>query len=218
VLNVKKTFLIAAIAVAAICVGPALRPVAAQAPAPGGQRIAVVDISAVFKAHPGYNQAKADMIKDIKASNAELERQLEGLKQLSESLQQFHAGTQEYKKAEADIVNEKSRLTAKRQLEQKEFQQREATIYYNVYQEILQEVQYICRANGISLVMNVNRKPVDKEKQEDILRGLTQPVVYSSPELDITPLVLQRISPNGQNGTPTADRDNRPTGVYAPRR
>ena len=154
----KNSCLIAALAASVLWMGLAGTPAAAQAP--GTQfvapTVALVDVNYIFKNHPRFKAQMEEMRVSVTNSQTEWKRQKEGLTKLVERLQEFRAGTPDYQQMEEQIVGEKTRLSTKMQLEQKAFLQREAKIYYDIYQEISQEVQYICQQKGITLVMNFN--------------------------------------------------------------
>ena len=199
----------------------------AQQPARVGMAptVALVDVTYIFKNHGRFKSMMEDLKTDMEKTQADWKRQGEAVNKMAENLQNYRAGTPDYKALEEEIVNQKSKIQAQVALAKKEFLQREAKIYYNVYQEIMQEVQYVAAANNISMVLSFNGDPVNPEKPEDVARGLNQPVVYYAKELDITPLILKRVGitpnksamPHGVGpGAPTAPAGvgTRPTTNY----
>ena len=54
-------------------------------------------------------------------------------------------------------------------MQKNEFLQREAMIYHNVYQEILQATDYFCKHNGIDMVMRFSGDPVDVQNPDSVL-------------------------------------------------
>jgi len=168
---------------------PAYRPAAPSAP------IAVVDVAYIFKMHPRFKAQEEEMRAEVARAGQEFRKEREALNKLAEKLQGFAVGSLEYKGTEEELLRKQSDLQARGQLAQKEFQQRDAKIHYGIYQEILQEVQYYCQANGIAMVVNFNGEKVNPDVPDDVLRGIRQNVVYSHKDLDITPYILRRLAP-----------------------
>ena len=118
-------------------------------------------------------------------------------------MQQFHPGTSEYKSAEEQLVGRQTNLQTQMQLKKQDFLRKESAIYNGVYQEIKQEVDSFCSANGIAIVLKFNGDPIDNEKPDDVLRAINSTVVYNAKQVDITPYIInslaQRCGPAGGN-------------------
>jgi Skp family chaperone for outer membrane proteins len=216
VLNVNKSCLVAALAAIVVWMGAggdraAAQP-AAYRPAAAAPPVAVVDIAYIFKKHPRFEDQMKEMMKDAEKIKLDYQKEAKQLNSLADNLQGFRLGTPEYKAAEEELFRKKSDLQTRMQLSEKEFRQRDAKIHYNIYQEIVQEVQYHCQANGIALAINFNGDKINPEIPDSVMRGIMQSVVYSHKDLDITPYVLQRLAPA------TARVPAGPMGVVAPPR
>ena len=68
-------------------------------------------------------------------------------------------------------------------MQKNEFLQREATIYHNVYQEILQATDYYCKQHGIDIVLRFNGDQVDPQQPDSVLTFINKPVVWYQTEL-----------------------------------
>jgi len=176
----------------------------ARRPQHGGPAIALLDVSYVFKNHTRFKAMMADMKADVQRAEARVRSERDAIRKLAERLKDFRKGTPDYKALEEELVKRQADLAAGVQLEKKEFLQREAKIYYNVYQEVLQEVDYYAAANGIAMVLRFNGNPVDQEKPEDVLRHINKPVIWYAKNYDITPVVLGRINDRAFNPSSTA--------------
>ena len=164
--------------------GLAASPTVAQQPpvrTQGASTVALLDVNYIFKKHARFKSQMEEMRGDVERSQAEWKRQAEGMNKLAERLNEFRPGTPDYKAMEEEIVNQRTKLQATMTIAKKEFLQREAKVYYNVYQEIMQEVKYYCEANGVTLVMTFNGDKINPENPEDVLRGINQKVVYYNP-------------------------------------
>jgi Skp family chaperone for outer membrane proteins len=213
-LNVKKSSIRAAVAaVAALAagigwMGIAARPAAAQQVAParsaGAPNIAMLDVNSVFKNHARFKAKMQDLDADVKSLQEQAKQANAQINKLVEQLQNYRAGSDEYKRLEEDIVKQRSEIQTRMQIQKRDVMQREAKIHYEVYCEIQQEVRYICQANNIGVVLNYSRDPINAENPDDVLRGISQKVVFSNADLDITPLVISRLSPPNRQ----ADRSN----------
>lgn len=175
---------------------PAARPATRVAPAGGG--VAILDLSYIFKEHGRFKAMTAEMRGTVQTAEKALKDEREALIQLNKSLngedQQYKRGTPEYKQLEAEVAQRQADLQAKVALKKKEFLEREAKIYYNVYREIMDEVKAYSDRNGISLVMRFNGDPVDPTEPQTIIKELNKSVVYYNEAIDITPIILTAIN------------------------
>lgn len=213
----KKSHLLAVLAVTFLTSVLATSRAPAQAttgyrPAPAAPSIGLLDVSYIFKNHPRFKANMTEMQNDLQQAEAQFKAERDQIRQLAEQLKQFE-GTRDQKAAEEDLVRRQTELATKIQLQKKEFYQREAKIYYNAYQEILQVVAYYCQANNISMVLRFDGDPVKVENPEDVLRFINRPVVFHQKQQDITPIVLQQLNRDTVNPNQNATRP----GVYVPR-
>jgi outer membrane protein len=184
---------------ASIAVGLAIgwNPAVARAQQATGTNIAVVDLAKIFKEHTRFNAMKEDMKRDVDTAEAELKAVREEIQRLGEQLQSFNAGSPDYKNLEARLANKQAELNVQMQLRKKDFLQREAKIYYTIFQEIEDEIKYFAEQNGIGLVLRFSNDEVKEENPDDVLKELNKPIVYYYPKLDITSLILQEVNKRG---------------------
>ncbi len=221
----RKSHLVAALAASVVWLVMAGLPAAAQQPQPqpprqpvirmpGGVNIALVDVMYIFKKHARFKAQREEMRADWMRTQEEFKARAEAIKKQAEHLKDFRPGTPDYKALEEELVDQQAKSQGQAAIKQKEFQQREAKIFYNVYQEILQEVKYYCQANNVGLVLNFDGDAMNSDSPEAVTRGVMREVVFYDPALDITPIILKRLSPEGP--APAASSNSRP-GVYVPR-
>ena len=101
-------------------------------------------------------------------------------------------------------------------LERKRFLKEEAKIYHMVYRELELLVGEIAKARGYSVVIKISNDAADPEKPDTVVANLNRQVVWASPGMDITPLVMEEIT--RRMGNAAADvrndgRESRPTGL-----
>ncbi len=73
----------------------------------------------------------------------------------------------------------------------KEFLDREAKIYYGVYQEIVNEVEAFANENGIAIVIRFNSEEITQDRNA-VLEGINRAVVYQS-KSNITNAIIERL-------------------------
>jgi Skp family chaperone for outer membrane proteins len=171
-------------------------PVLAQAETPttppAANNVVVIDIAKVFEEHPGLKQATESMKQDIQAFEAELRERGKQIEALREKTKQYEPGSPEYK----DLESQAMKIQADGQIEatqkKREFMEREAKVYYQVYTEVQAEVRQFAIQHGIGLVLRFSSAPMDPKKPQSILDGVNQPIVYQDKK-NITPLIIQSI-------------------------
>ncbi len=179
---------------------PAAAPAMATA-APQQQattQIVVIDIAKIFKGHHRFNQMMADIKKDIEDFDAYVKNETGKLKAMGEQLQQYRAGSLEYKQKEEEAARLTSDLQVKVGLKKKELLEQEARVYFNVYRELEQKVAVFAQRNRITMVLRFNSEDMKEDDRNSVLQGVNRAVVYYHPNLDVTNMVLLELN----NGVP----------------
>jgi Skp family chaperone for outer membrane proteins len=177
---------------------------APAAPSAAGSRLALLDVSRIFKSHQRFKGMMDDMKADVERAEAQVKAERENIGQLADRLQEFHKGTPEYKQMEEDLAKRQAELAVRVNLQKNEFLQREAKIYNSVYQEILQATDYFCKQNRIDMVLRFNSDQVDVERPDSVLAFINKPVVWYDRGLDITDAILQDLNRNAINPGPAS--------------
>lgn len=188
----------------------------AQAPAgqpASGPRMALLDVSRIFKNHQRFKGMMEDMKADVERAEAQVKSEKEAISKMAERLPEFRKGTQEYKQMEEDLARRQADLAVQVNLQKNEFLQREAKIYHNVYQEIWQATDYFCKQNRIDMVLRFNGEPVDIERPDSVLTFINKPVVWYDRGLDITDSILQEVNRMAVNPRPADNRGPARPGV-----
>ena len=176
------------------------QPVAPQAG--GGANIALLDVSYIFKNHPRFKQMMDEMKSDVEGAETSVNKERDTIRKLVEQLDSYHKGSPDYNAMEKEIAQREADLTVKVQLQRKQFLAQEAKIYFTVYKEIEQEVDYYCSNKGIDMVLRFNGDPVDVDKPDSVLSFINEPVVYYDKGRDITPIILDSLIK--RSGAPAA--------------
>ena len=173
----------------------------AHAQQSGAGNVAVIDISRIFKEHQRFRASLEDMKKDVEAAEAGMRKNAEDIKKMVGDLKSgpYAAGSPQYKKQEELIATKQAQMQLEMSLQKKEFMEREAKIYYQVYTEIEKEVAQFAQRYGIDLVLRYNKIEMSPENRQEILAGVNRAVVYQN-KIDITDDILRRINPQRVGG------------------
>ena len=121
-------------------------PAAAPArPATPSAHVAVIDVGYIFKNHARFKQAMDKMKDEVMAAENGLKAERDRINGLMEQLKGFNVGTPEYKKLEAEAAKAQGEFSVNAQLQKKDFMDREAKVYLQVYTEIERAVSQFAR-------------------------------------------------------------------------
>jgi len=180
--------LLATLVATLLVVGSSTQYAAAQ----GGHKIAVVDVSVVFKQNAKFNAQMEDFKKRVEAAEAGLKKRFEELQAQAGVLKDMAPAHKEYRERENALARGKADLQINTAQIKKDFLEQEGHVYFDVYRELDLAVKQVAERNGIALVLRYASDPVDDPKdRNEILRGINKPIVYVHPSLDITPSVMQ---------------------------
>jgi Skp family chaperone for outer membrane proteins len=207
VLNVKSSLRCAALAAVLIGLGyfgcqlGDRNQVSAQQayPPPAGTNVAVLDVQYVFKNHLRFQQEIEYIRKDIEAFKSWAAQQQQAIQAEAKKLEQFNPGTKEYKDVEETVARQRVNFQLESAKRQKEFLEREAKVYYNIYQEVERAVSDFAARNRIGLVLRYSNEPMDPAKRETIMQGINRLVIYEN-RLNITDMIVDLVN----RGTPPA--------------
>ena len=193
--------LLVAVAAASIAI-PAGRAFA-QGAVPSGPptHVAVIDVGYIFKNHARFKQLMDRMKDEVMAAENSLKAERDRVNGMVEQLKGFNVGTPEYKKLEAEIAKAQGDFNVNAQLQKKDFMDREAKVYLQVYGEIEKAVEQFAKQHRIAVVHRFDGEAIDSSDRNQILRGITKPIVYLEPGIDITPDILKML--NAQSGVAT---------------
>lgn len=187
--------------------------------------VAIIDLSYIFKNHENFKAMTEGMRQDVlkaeevlKARRTEIETLAKRLTDLGNELRK---DSPEYKQLDADLTRKKIDLSTQVSQQKKEFLEKEAKIYFQVYQEVIDEVKFFAERQRISLVLRFNGDPATDGDPQEILKQLNKSVVYYNNSIDITPMILDSLNRRRQGGVPGGQQGLPPAanrGIGVPRR
>lgn len=195
--------------------GAAAAPAAAparQSPFPGG--IALIDVSVIFDKHNRFQAQMEAMKNEVKAFEVVLRQKQEAINAEAEKAKQFQPGSPQYKEIEERVARMTNDLKLETGFKRKEFLEREAEAYFQVYREIESVVGQYATRYGLSLVLRYGSQEINSKDRESVLRGINRPVVFRQPYLDITGPILAQLNlgTSPPAATPPAGQVNGPSG------
>jgi Skp family chaperone for outer membrane proteins len=165
----------------------------AQTQQPGGV-VAVLDVKQVFDDCTSFQNEVQVIKQEIKAFEEKFRQEgetlLEARRKLSE---QFRSNSDEFRNGEADLARQFSDLKVRQQLKQKEILEKEAALYYDTYQKISKIVASFAEANGITLVLRYESKPIDQGDRAQVIQGVNRRVVFQR-NRDLTKFISQEVN------------------------
>jgi Skp family chaperone for outer membrane proteins len=189
--------------------------VPAGQPAAGGPRLALIDITRIFKTHTRFKQMMEDMKRDVQAAESGVKAERDAIAKLAtDGLGSLNKGTKDYADMEEQIANRQAKLQVDVNRRKSEFLQRESMIYHSVYQEILHATDYFCKEHGIDMVLRFNGEQVDVQRPDSVLNFINRPVVWYDPGLDITDLILQGVNRPAANAGTADQRGGQPPSPF----
>jgi Skp family chaperone for outer membrane proteins len=180
-------------------------PARAQQPAPvdmsrhyanaAKYKIAVVDITYIFKEHGRFKQQIEAMQQRMQSIDKQFADERNTIAKKEEELRTslFKPTSDEYKKLDAEIIQMKANFTVKADQAQKAVMEEEANLYYQTYREVQSVIEWYAKAYDIGLVLRFSGDEIDPAQRRDIITGINRPVVFQN-AIDITPFVLQRVN------------------------
>ena len=169
-------------------------PVTPTASATPASHVAVIDVGYIFKNHTSFKVAMDRMKDEVLAAENSLKAERDRINGLMEQIKGFNVGTPEYRKLEGEVAKAQGDFNVTAQLQKKDFMDREAQVYLQVYSQVERAVAQFARENGIAVVHRFDGDPVDNSDRNRILGNITKPIVYHDPQVDITPDILRMLN------------------------
>jgi len=176
--------------------GAARTPVAPVTPRPGGTNVAVLDISLVFEHYPDFQTQMAELKTQVEEFEAFLKKEQGELLKERDKLQNYAAGSKEFKELEEKMTHTNTDLRLKMEHQRREFLEREARIYFDGYSQVYNVVSTLAQRNEIKLVLRFSSDSMKADDRNSVLQSVNRPVIYQQ-NLNITNLVIKALG-----GTP----------------
>jgi Skp family chaperone for outer membrane proteins len=172
-----------------------LTPAPAVAQQREASRIAVIDIKYILENHVRFKQSMEGLKARFEKAGKELNAERMQIVEMEKRLLELKPSTVDYNRLDEQINRAKAEWTLKANKHKKEIRNSEAQILWNVYYEIKTETKRYCETNGIGLVIQFNGEPIDSKQPQNVVQGISRPIVYNAPSLDITPRILGILNP-----------------------
>jgi Skp family chaperone for outer membrane proteins len=209
---IVKTLLSAAVVLAAVAscgltasrVFAQANPVRAAAPAPtapaataASPGIVVIDINYIYEHHERFKADMEAFKTQVQGADNKLKGEYTEIQKLMEQLKGFNANAPEYKTIDEEVTRRTVQFNVKKASQAKELMEREGSMYFGLYREIQQELQYFAKQNNIRLILRFNREPVDPNDRKSVLNEINKAVVFHE-RLDITEVILGELNRRGR--------------------
>jgi Skp family chaperone for outer membrane proteins len=155
--------------------------------------VATVDIAELFKRYGKFQEGTAALKKQIALAEVLVKERQRERDRLQARLKEATPGTDDYRRWRAEVDKLTSDLSREVESQKKEFQQKEAALFYEAYQTVGDRVAQYCKSRGIRLVLRFNNQPVDPEEAQTVLQLVNRPIVYQE-GLDITDAIVTALN------------------------
>ncbi len=158
--------------------------------------IAVVDVNYIFKNYSQFKAAMEGIKGDIQQAEVKLKSAREAIQAKEAEARQFESSSQEFKQLDENLARQKADFNIKAGRIRKDFQEREAKVYFETYKQVSGTVQQYAKQNNIGLVLKFNGDEINPENPKAILSAINKPIV-SQNNIDITGEVLAMLNRGG---------------------
>lgn len=168
--------------------------------------VAVIDLGYILKNHPTMKQEIERIKSQTETVGAEFEKKRQAILKMMEELREnYTEGTPDYMRKEQEIAEQDTQFRLDVVRKNKEFDEARAQIFFEVHKQVSHWVKFFCDNMGTFVVLKVSREKPDPKKPETIEIAMGQEVFYhqSSPDVDITEWVLQRLRETSAQTTAT---------------
>lgn len=190
--------LISSIALAVL----AISSFASTASAQDGGIVAVLDVAKVFKVNQNFDSEMKKIKTQAENLKSQIQQQQEAIKAEAMQISQYEAGSQERNKMEAEVEQKQARLRTSARQAEADLLNREARVYYDTYTKMQTVVADLAAANKISMVVRYDGTQIDSANRQEVIKAVNRTIVYSSSNINLTPLVIDGMGPRVAGTTP----------------
>ncbi|MBL8890468.1 MAG: OmpH family outer membrane protein [Planctomycetaceae bacterium] len=157
----------------------------------GQTPIVAIDMGAVFESHPLFVSQLEALKQELRQFEEDQNRQREALQAKFQTLRGQDPSSEVYRQTEAEVASQSANLDVQKRLRSKEFAQREAKIYFEIYTDVSAKVSSYCQHHGIATVIHYNSRPMDLNNPATIMDRIGSNVVHARPDWEITAAIKQ---------------------------
>lgn len=188
--------------VSSVAAAPPIPPVTLE------QRVAVVDVARVFKAHRRFNQELEMLKQDAETFQLSMRTSQEQLQQRVDAARAQDPNSAAFRAAEAELTTQLAQLQVTQRQKGRELAEKEARLYFEVYLQVTNAIATHADNNGINLVLRYNSDPIDPADPKSILEGVNREVMFQQGR-DVTDEIIAMVN-GGQAAPATATRPTVP--------
>lgn len=170
--------------------GLMVAPAVAQQPTHVASPVAILDLPYLFRNHQRFKQMDEVLKQEIGTAEQQFLGEQKALKEAASRLGELKQNSPEFKQLEEDLAKKDADISLRVNIMRKNFAEKKAKNYFDVYQEVMAYVAHHARQTGIVLVLNFNGDPIDGSNPQSVIQGLNSTVLYKHPGVDITPVIL----------------------------
>ena len=162
----------------------------------GGGMVAVLDVAKVFEANTAFN-SRMDAIKaEAQQFKTSMEQKQAELQQRAAPLKDYQPGSTEFNQLQAQLEQETASLRTQAQQTNTELLNREATIYFDTYNQLQSTVTDLAGQFNINLIIRFDSQPIDPANRGEVIKGVNRNIVYKK-NLDLTSMVIEKMAGAG---------------------
>lgn len=195
-MRIKHLFAAAALAIVSLSVFWKIHGLeAAQEPVlfKPSTRVALADLTKVFKEHQGFNKQVELMRIDVQEAEQRLKVRKEAIDQAAAAAQKEPAGSVKRTEAEEKLRLDQQTLQTEVNVQKAKFMERESLIYLETYQSVLAIIDAYAAEQKIDLVLRFNGDPIgDRQNLQNVMQQLNRQVIFHEKGLDITDELVRR--------------------------
>ena len=169
-------------------------------------QVAVIDLAQVIRAHPDFAAKQAALQKMVTDAEAIFQKKQDELEAEKKSLEtmQVRTNTPEYQTALDNLTRKAAQFEADVRAQHRRFALQNSQIMYETYQDIKGTIGRYAQARGIAQVTDYRDFDVDPADPPTVAEDMDQRLVWFSPQLNITNVVIQQIYAQRQQQIPEA--------------
>ena len=175
----------------------------ATSPATAQEVVAVLDVAEVFKVNQSFDTQMKNIKQEAEGLKAEIQQRQEAIKQKAQGIAQsgYEPGSPKRNEMEAAVEQEQAGLRTWARQQEARLLTTEAKVYYDTYKKMQRVVAELASVNKISMVVRYDGGEIDPSSRPEVIKAVNRSVVYSSPSIDLTALVIEGMGPRVAENT-----------------
>lgn len=161
--------------------------------------VVIVDIKALFRAHPGFNQQLESLRQAAETHQADSMAAQQKLSRKAELLNQYDRQSMEFREAEAELAREAAAMEVEFRNKMLNLVKAEANLHYNTYQQINEIVSAYCQQQDFNLVLRHSNVEMVPSNPDSVMQGVNSQVIFFRPNRDITDEIAKRVLQQNQS-------------------